>query len=301
MAKNYYTALGLEKSASADQIKKAYRKLALKYHPDKNPDDKAAEERFKEITEAYAVLSDPEKKQHYDQFGDTAFHQNFSQEDIFRNVDLGSIFREFGFAGRGGDDIFSQIFGGAGAHQGFGGGQGFHRPVKGQDYLMRLTIPFRQAVLGGERRVDLDRNGQVDSLQVRIPAGVESGQKLRIPGKGGASPASGPAGDLMLELTVTGDSRFRREGRDLFTTVWVPFSGACLGTSVEVETLEQTRRIKVKPGTRSGSKIRLKGFGVPGRPGKEAGDLYAIIEVDVPRNPNDEQKELLEKLQEQGL
>ena len=299
MAKNYYTVLGLEKSASAEQIKKAYRKLALKYHPDKNPGDKAAEERFKEITEAYAVLSDPEKKKQYDQFGDAAFHRNFSQEDIFRNVDLGSIFREFGFGGRG-DDIFSQLFGGAGAHQGFGS-QGFHRPAKGQDYLMRLTIPFRQAVLGGERRVDLDRDGKVDSLQVRIPAGVESGQKLRIPGKGGASPSGGPAGDLLLELTVTRDPRFQRDGRDLFTTVRVPFTGACLGTSVEIETLEQTKRIKVKPGTRSGSKIRLKGFGVPGRPGKEAGDLYAVIEVEVPQKLNDRQKELLEKLQDEGL
>ena len=301
MAKNYYTLLGLEKSASADQIKKAYRKLALQYHPDKNPGDKAAEERFKEITEAYAVLSDPEKKKQYDQFGETAFHQNFSQEDIFRNVDLGSIFREFGFGGRGGDDIFSQIFSGAGTHTGYGGSQSFHRPVKGQDYLMRLTIPFRQAVLGGERRVDLDRDGHVDSLQVRIPAGVESGQKLRIPGKGGASPSGGPAGDLMLELTVTRDQRFRREGRDLFTTVKVSFTGACLGTSAEVETLEQTRRIKVKPGTRSGSKIRLKGFGVPGRPGKEAGDLYAVIEVEVPNSLTDQQKKLLEQLRDEGL
>ena len=301
MAKDYYAVLGLEKSAEADQIKKAYRKLALKYHPDKNPDDKAAEERFKEITEAYAVLSDPDKKKQYDQFGDAAFHQNFSQEDIFRSADLGSIFREFGFGGRGSDDIFSHIFGGAGLNQGFGGRQNYHRPAKGQDYLMRLTIPFRQAVLGGERRVDLDRNGKVDQLQVRIPAGVESGQKLRIPGKGGASPSGGPAGDLMLELTVTGDSRFQREGRDLFTTVKVPFSGACLGTSVEVETLEQAKRIKVKPGTRSGSKIRLKGFGVPGRPGKEAGDLYVVIEVAVPHHLNDEQKELLKKLQAQDL
>jgi len=301
MAKDYYAVLGLEKSAKADQIKKAYRKLALKYHPDKNPDDKAAEERFKEITEAYAVLSDPDKKKQYDQFGDAAFHQNFSQEDIFRNADLGSIFREFGFGGFAGDDIFSHIFGDTGGRQGFSGGHNFNRPVKGQDYLMRLTIPFRQAILGGERRVDLDRNGQLDQLQVRIPAGVESGQKLRIPGKGGVSPSGGPSGDLMLEITVTRDSRFQREGRDLFTTVKVPYTGACLGTSVEVETLEQSKRIKVKAGTRSGSKIRLKGFGVPGRPGKEAGDLYAVIEVDVPHHLNDEQKELLEKLKKQGL
>lgn len=300
MAKDYYAVLGIDKTAGADQIKKAYRKLAIKYHPDKNPGDKQAEERFKEVTEAYAVLSDPEKKQQYDQFGDTGFHQRFSQEDIFRNVDLGNIFREFGFSSRGGDDIFSQLFGGA------GGAQGFHthqrpRPMKGQDYLMRLTIPFRQAVLGGERRVDLDRDGTVEHIQVRIPAGVESGQKLRIAGKGAASPSGGPAGDLMLEIHVTGDSRFRREGKDLFTTVKIPFSGACLGTSVAVETLEETKRIKVKPGTQNGSRIRLKGFGVPGRPGSQPGDLYAVIEIAVPEALNDQQLSLLEKLRELEL
>ncbi len=299
MAKDYYAVLGLEKSAGADQIKKAYRKLALKYHPDKNPNDKQAEERFKEITEAYAVLSDPEKKRQYDQFGDAAFHQNFSQEDIFRNVDLGSIFREFGFGG--GDDIFGNLFGGMGG--GRAGYSSHHRPraMKGQDYLMRLTIPFRQAILGGERRVDLDRNGQVEHLQVRIPPGVESGQKLRITGKGGASQNGGPAGDLMLEITVTKDTRFQREGNDLFTTVKIPFTGACLGTSIDVETLEETKRIKVKPGTQSGSKIRLKGFGVPGRPGRQPGDLYAVVEVDVPKDLQGKQKELLEKLQKEGL
>jgi len=300
MAKDYYAALGLEKTATADQIKKAYRKLAMKYHPDKNPDDKKAEERFKELTEAYAVLSDPEKKKQYDQFGDTGFHQRFSQEDIFRNVDLGDIFREFGFGGRGNDDIFSHIFGGAGGHQGHRVHQR-PRPVKGQDYLLRITIPFRQAVLGGERRVDLDRDGQVEQLQVRIPAGVEPGQKLRITGKGGASPSGGPAGDLLLEINITSDLRFRREGHDLYTTVRLPFTGACLGTSVAVATLEETKRIKVKPGTQSGSKIRLKGFGVPGRAGKPAGDLYAVVEIEVPETLSEEQTELLEKLRELEL
>jgi curved DNA-binding protein len=299
MAKDYYAVLGLEKSAGAEQIKKAYRKLALKYHPDKNQGDTKAEERFKEITEAYAVLSDPQKKQQYDQFGDAAFHQNFSQEDIFRNADLGSIFREFGFGG--GDDIFGQLFGGMGGGHAGCGGHHRPRPMKGQDYLMRLTIPFRQAVLGGERRVDLDRGGQTEQLQVRIPPGVEPGQKLRISGKGGAGQNGGPAGDLLLEITVTADVRFRREGMDLFTNVSIPFTGACLGTSVDVETLEESKRIKVKAGTQSGSKIRLKGFGVPGRPGKQAGDLYAVIDVEVPKKMSEEQKELLEKLQEEGL
>ena len=243
------------------------------------------------------MLSDPEKKQQYDQFGDTAFHQRFSQEDIFRNADLGDIFREFGFGGGGGgDDIFSHIFGGSAA-----GGRRQPRPVKGQDYLMRLTIPFRQAILGGERRVDLDRNGQKEQLQVRIPAGVEPGQKLRISGKGGASPSGGPTGDLILELSITRDPRFQREDKDLYTTVSIPFTGACLGTSVAVETLEDTKRIKVKPGTQNGSKIRLKGFGVPGRSGKQTGDLYAVIEVEVPVELSDEQKGLLEQLRDLEL
>ena len=161
---------------------------------------------------------------------------------------------------------------------------------------MRITIPFRQAVLGGERRVDLDRNGQNEQLQVRIPAGIEPGQKLRISGKGGASPNGGPNGDLMLEINITKHPHFQREDIDLYTTVKIPFTGACLGTSIDVKTLEETKRIKVKPGTQNGSKVRLKGFGVPGRSGKQAGDLYAIIEVEVPKELSYEQKELLENL-----
>jgi curved DNA-binding protein len=297
MGKDYYAVLGIDKNAGEEQIKKAYRKLAIKYHPDKNPGDQQAEERFKEVSEAYAVLSDPEKKRQYDQFGDTGFHQRFSQEDIFRNVDFGDIFREFGF-GDSGDDIFSQLFGG-GRRSGFQSRR--TRPVKGQDYLMRVTIPFRQAILGGERRIDLDRGGTTEQIQVRIPVGVEPGQKLRIAGKGGASPAGGPAGDLLLEIHVTPDARFKREGHDLFHTVKIPFTGACLGTAVEVPTLDEIKRVKVKPGTQNGSKIRLRGFGVPGRAGQKAGDLYAVVEVVIPDNLTDEQKKLIEQLKATGI
>jgi curved DNA-binding protein len=300
MGKDYYAVLGVDKTSSDDQIKKAYRKLAIKYHPDKNPDDKQAEERFKEVTEAYAVLSDAEKKQQYDQFGDTGFHQRFSQEDIFRNVDLGDIFREFGFGGRGNDDIFSQMFGGQGGHAGCGG---HHRarPMKGQDYLMRTTIPFRQAILGGERRIDLDRNGQAEQIQVRIPPGVEHGQKLRIAGKGGASSSGGPTGDLLLEIQVAADPQFRREGQDLYTTLKLSLTGVCLGESVDVPTLDGSKRVKIKPGSQNGSKIRLKGFGVAARGKRPAGDLYAVVAVEVPTDLTDEQKALLEQLRESGV
>lgn len=295
MAKDYYAVLGIDKGAGPDQIKKAYRKLAVKYHPDKNPGDHQAEERFKEITEAYAVLSDPEKRRQYDQFGEAGFHQRFSQEDIFRNVDLNDLFREFGI---GGDDLFGQMFGGRrGAFRGgFPGGR--VRPARGQDLLLRLAIPLRQAVLGGERQVDLTRHGHVEPIKVRIPAGVQDGQKLRVTGRGAPAPAGGEPGDLLLEIEVLADPLFTRNDRDLTVTVAVPFSGACLGTSVEVPTLDGHKRVKVRPGTQSGSRIRLKGYGVPGTP---AGDLYALIEVAVPEELTGEQARLLEKLRDAGL
>lgn len=299
MAKDYYAVLGVPKDATAEAIKKAYRKLALKYHPDKNPGDKKAEETFKEITEAYAVLSDPEKRRQYDQFGQAGFHQRFSQEDIFRNFDVGDIFREFGF---GTDDIFSHLFGGPGG-RGRAAFYGAGRPqaIKGQDYVMRLAIPFRQAVLGGERRVDFRRDGRAEHLQVRIPAGIEAGQKLRVAGKGGDSPAGGPPGDLFLEIEVEPDPLFTREGDDLYVKVIVPFSGACLGTSVDVPTLEGSKRIKVPAGMPSGGKIRLKGFGIPARGRGSKGDLFAVVEVTVPNRLSAKQKELLEKLRDEGL
>lgn len=298
MAKDYYAILGVPKDATAEVIKKAYRKLALKFHPDKNPGDKKAEEKFKEITEAYAVLSDPEKRRQYDQFGEAGFHQRFSQEDIYRNFDVGDIFREFGF---GTDDIFSHIFGGPGSRgRATFYGSGRPQAIKGQDYVMRLSIPFRQAVLGGERRIDSRHAGRVEHLQVRIPAGIETGQKLRVAGKGGESPAGGPAGDLFLEIEVEPDPLFSREGDDLYVKVQVPFSGACLGTSVDVPTLEGNKRIKVPAGMSSGGKIRLKGFGVPHGRGTR-GDLYAVIEVAVPDRLSARQKELLEQLRAEGL
>lgn len=295
MGKDYYAVLGVSKDAAAEAIKKAYRKLALKFHPDKNPDNKQAEEKFKEITEAYAVLSDADKRRQYDQFGDTGFHQRYSQEDIFRGADINSIFREFGF---GNDDLFSQLFGGGRgrAHPGFR-----PRQTKGQDYLMHLSVPFRTAILGGETRVDYRRDSQVEQLTVRIPAGVENGQKLRVTGKGGHGAGGGPPGDLLLEIAIEADPLFRREGDDLLVTVEIPFSGACLGTSVEVPTLEGPKRIKIPAGMPGGRKIRLRGFGVPMRGSKARGDLYAVIAVAIPEQLTPEQKKLLEQLQESGL
>lgn len=297
MGKDYYAVLGVEKSATPEQIKKAYRKLALKYHPDKNPDNKQAEERFKEISEAYAVLSDAEKKRQYDQFGDAGFRQRYSQEDIFRNADFGDIFREFGLGG----DLFGSLFGGAAGHHGtfFRGGR--RAQAKGQDYVMQISIPLRQAVQGGERRIDYRSDRGVEQLQVRIPPGVEAGQRLRVPGKGGQGAGAATAGDLYLEIQIDPDPVFTREENDLLVRVRVPYSGACLGTSIDVPTLDGTKRVKVRPGTQCGGKIRLKGYGIKKRGREEAGDLLAVIEVEVPKKLTPEQEKLLKKLADQGL
>jgi curved DNA-binding protein len=295
MGKDYYADLGVAKDAAADQIKKAYRKLAMKFHPDKNPGDTKAEDRFKEVSEAYAVLSDPEKKRQYDQFGDAAFHQRFSQEDIFRNADFGDIFREFGIGGGShAEDLFGNLFGGR------RGGRVHRGPIKGQDYVMQLSIPFRMAIQGGERRVDYRGEQGVEQIQLRIPAGIEEGKRLRVSGKGGVSPSGGPRGDLFLEIHIDPDPLFRREGDDLFVVVPVSITGACLGASIEVPTLDGSKRVKIRPGTQGESKIRLKGFGVPCRAG-QAGDLYAVVNITIPKELDDNQRQLLEKLQETGL
>lgn len=299
MAKDYYQVLGVKKDASADDIKREYRKLAMLHHPDRNPGDKTAEAKFKEITEAYAVLSDPKKRQQYDQFGDADFHQRYSHEDIFRGFDVNDLFREFGFGGGGGtEDLFSHLFGGGRGRSPFGGQP---RPRRGTDYALKINVPFRVAVSGGERRVGFRTERGNEELNVRIPAGTESGQKLRIAGKGGVDQSGGPAGDLLLEITVDADPQFRRDGRDLSVAVHIPFSGACLGASVDVPTLDGSKRIKVRAGTADGSRIRLAGFGVPAHGRHKAGDLYAEVSIDVPKHLNAAQKSLLEKLKDEGL
>ncbi len=288
MSKDYYSVLGVNRTDDAATIKKAYRKLAQKYHPDKNPGDTKAEERFKQITEAYAVLSDTEKRQQYDQYGDAGFHQRFSQEDIFRNMNMGDIFGSFG-GGRGGEDIFSQLFGG-------GRGHSNRPPAKGQDYSMQISIPFRLAVQGGERRIDYRNDGKVEQIKVRIPAGIEKGGKLRVSGKGGPHPAGGSPGDLYLQVDIEPDPIFTRDGRDLLVKAEIPYSGICLGTSIEVPTLDTPKRVKVPAGMQPGQKIRLRGYGVAASGNRPAGDLFAVIEVVVPNNLTPKQKELLEQL-----
>lgn len=294
---DYYKALGVDKKASADDIKKAFRKLAVKYHPDRNPGDKSAEDKFKEINEAYAVLSDPKKKEEYDTYGSSGFHQQYSQEDIFRNFDFGGTFKDMGMGG--GEDIFSRLFGGAFSR----GGRGGYRtsPQRGADHEMEIDISFRDAAQGVEKSVAFRRNGSREELKVRIPAGVDNGSRVRIAGKGAEGVNGGESGDLFLIVRVLPDPVFSRDGGDLFVERAIPFSAACLGISLDVPTLEGEKRVKIPAGIQPGTKIRLKGFGVKLHGSNSKGDLYLKIQVHVPESLNAEQKKMVEGLAKKGL
>ncbi len=316
----YYKTLGVEKTAPAADIKKAYRKLALKYHPDKTKGDKQMEDKFKEISEAYAVLSDPEKKQQYDTYGSADFRQRYSQEDIFRGFDLNDILKQFGFGGNGRSsaNFRSSGMGGAGGQGGMGGGSPFGSffsqggggcgggchsvPERGQDMTYQITVTLEEILNGAERTISLRKNGTAQNVSVKIPKGIEEGKKLRLQGKGGASRNGGPPGDLYLKVDVASDEKFSRKGDDLIIQKLISFSEACLGVKLEVETLEGKKfMVKVAPGTVGESKLRIRGYGLPVGPMGERGDLYVKIGVKVPQKLNEEQKEVIGKLQASGL
>jgi len=315
MADDYYKTLGVEKNADAEAIKKAYRKLALKYHPDRNPGNREAEEKFKKISEAYAVLSDPEKRKQYESFGSDQFSQRYSQEEIFRNVDLNEILREFGFGGMGGNE---RGFRGAGRRGGFSfrtGGDPFSElfrqgqphyetPQKGEDLHYKLSITLEESVSGVEKKLALQQDHEVHEISVKIPAGISTGKKLRLSGKGYAGIQGGPSGDLYLNITVLPHPIFARDGNDIFIEKSISFTQAVLGGSIEVPTIDGTlKRIKVPAGTQGGTKIRMKGYGVPGLKGSDSskGDQFVKISIDVPRKINDNQLKLIHKLSEAGI
>jgi curved DNA-binding protein len=299
--RNYYEILGVDKTASEADLKKAYRKLAMQYHPDRNQGDKAAEEKFKEINEAYAVLSDPQKKRQYDTVGDTRFHQQYSSDDIFRNTDFASIFEEMGLGGRG--SFFSSFFGGGGfgGARGAGAGYGYAGPQKGQDVEYPLTIGFLEAYNGTERRVKFSlSDGTEREMTVRIPKGVKAGSRLRISGRGAPSRGGGPAGDLFIIVQVAEHPDFKRVEDNLEVVLTLKISEALLGTSKDVNTPEGLRKVKIPAGVKAGTKIRLKGLGFAD-PNGQRGDLFAVVELEIPRELSDEQKRLIEALAEVGL
>ncbi len=314
MADDYYKTLGVEKGADPEAIKKAYRKLALKYHPDRNPGNREAEEKFKKISEAYAVLSDNEKRKQYDNFGSDQFSRRYSQEDIFRNFDLNEILRDFGFGDttgregrfrgtsrrgytfRTGGDPFQDLFGQAQPR--------YDQPRKGEDLHYNLSITLEESVSGAEKKLALQQEGEVREISVRIPAGISPGKKLRLAGKGYPGIHGGPAGDLYLNISILPHPIFARDGSDIYIEKAVSFTQAVLGTTIEVPTIDGTiKRLKVPAGTQNGTKIRMKGYGVPGLKGSGSskGDQFVKIAIDVPRKINDRQLQLIKKLAEEGI
>ena len=298
---DYYKILGVEKDASVDQIKKAYRKMAMKYHPDHASGDKNAEEKFKKISEAYAVLSDSEKRRQYDQYGSAGFQQRYSQEDIFRGFDLGDILKEFGFGGgfakgRGGGMRFS--FGGDSP---FGAGPSHQAQTKGADLVYELAVTLKEAALGTRKPVAFHHKGRNEKINVAIPKGIVDGKRLRLTGKGEASPYGGQPGDLFIKVKILDDPVFKIEEDSLVIHRDIKLTEALLGTSVSVPTLDdRTLNLKVPPGTRHKTKLRLTGHGLP-RMNAAKGDLFVCIHVEMPKDLSTEQKQLVEKLARTGI
>ena len=303
-SRDYYDILGVSKNASDGELKRAYRKLAMKYHPDRNPNKKEAEERFKEINEAYAVLSDKEKRKQYDTFGAEGFRQRFTQEDIFRGFDFDDILsnlfggrgkREFRFGGKGGSD-FGDFFSGQYGHRDMG-----RMPQKGEDVLYELTISLEEAAFGGEKRISYRKNGRVEEVSVKIPRGIPSGKRLRLTGKGIEGKNGGPPGDLYLQVSIAEHPIFSRERDDLIVEREINFSEAVLGTTIEVPTLEGMKKVKIPPGTQSHTKMRLKGLGIPHFQKEGKGDEYVKVIVRIPNRVTEKSRGLIQELAKEGL
>lgn len=347
--------LGIKKGASQSEIKKAYRKMAKKYHPDTNAGDEAAAEKFKEVSEAYSILNDPEKKKLYDQFGHAAFDgtgqpgggygaggsgfggfggaggsgfSGFSQgpdgsyqeyhfdgnmddilKDIFGHGFSGGASGSSGFGGFSGSSGASGFSGSSGkGFSGFGGGSGFGGasgfgggagygsfPQDGDNVNADINVSFDEAAFGSDRYFDLkDPSGKKQSIKVHIPAGIDDGQSIRLRGKGMPGANGGKTGDLMLKVHVASRPGFERKGMDVYAPVRIPFSTAILGGKVEVQTLRGRVKCTIKPGTQSGTKLRLRDKGIVSmKDPSKFGCHYAVVEIDVPRNLSDEAKQKL--------
>ena len=356
--RDFYEVLGVNKGASDDEIKKAYKKMARKYHPDLNPDNKEAEEKFKEVNEAYEILSDADKKARYDQFGHAGVDPNFGAGGFGGGFDGGFDFGDLG-------DIFGSFFGG-----GFGGGgrrSNPNAPQRGESIRLSLTISFEEAAFGCEKEVTVERmeqcgtcggngcaagtqpevcsecrgTGQVQvrrqtpmgvfattttcpkcggkgkiihqpcndcrgagvvrkrkTIQASIPAGIDNSQTISIRGQGHAGKNGGPAGDLLITITVRPHELFRREGTSVLCEAPITFAQAVLGAELEIPTIDGKVKYDLPEGTQSGTTFRLKGKGIPSINGRGRGDQYVTVYIETPRNLNKEQKEALKKFAE---
>jgi molecular chaperone DnaJ len=319
MAKDFYDILGVKRGATEAEIKKAYRKLARKHHPDVNPGDAQAETRFKEIQAAYDVLSDKDKRGQYDMFGHDAFTRGagggsgpqaggFDFNDIFRGqqqsrqggqrVTYGDYTVE---EGGGLNDLFGQFFnqgfGGQHSWEGspFGGASRAQVRQRGMDKQHQISISFAEAYTGKELTL---RSREGEQFKVRIPAGIDSGGRVRVTGKGEPGVNGGPAGDLVVHVTVQDHPYFERQGDNIYLSVPVTFSEAALGTTVEIPTMEGRVQLKVPPGTPGGKELRLRGKGFPhaGGPASRRGDQLVRVEIVVPTELDVRSRELLREL-----
>ena len=329
--RDYYSTLGVAKTATDKEIKQAFRKLARKYHPDVNPGDKGAEAKFKEVNEANEVLSDPDKRKKYDELGaNWRAYENappganpYAGGNPFAGGPFaggwstrggggsGSGFRTMSqeemadmFGGSGDDspfsDFFKTFFGGMDQDEGVNGqrARSRTRSRKGQDVEHPFELDLEDAIRGSVHKLQLRHDGHSRTVEVRIPAGVTDGSRVRVPGEGGRGAGSGPSGDLYLRVHLKPHPVFDVKGRDVYTRARVPVPTAVLGGEVDVVTPDsKTLRLKLPPGTQSGQRFRLRGHGLPnvGKP-DERGDLYANVEVDIPKTLSDEEKKHYEAL-----
>jgi molecular chaperone DnaJ len=288
--RDYYQVLGVQKSASDDEIKKAFRKLAVKYHPDKNPNNKEAEEKFKEASEAYEILSDKQKRARYDQFGHAGvggagtggggnYGNPFGQGGNF-NFNGQSFNFDFGDGGL--DDIIGNIFG-------FGGRT--RRPTRGADYQTSVTITFEEAIFGTEKTV----HKEGETIKLKIPAGIDDGMQIRLAGKGGDAPQGGTKGDLYVRVNVRPHKKLTREGYIILSDQHINMVDAALGIEIDVETVDGIITMKIPAGTQSGTNFKLSGHGAPimsGDTDRRGPHIITII-VDTPTNLSKKQKEIL--------
>ncbi len=306
---DYYKVLGVPRNASAEEIRKAYKKLARKYHPDARPNDKDAEEKFKQIQEAYAVLGDPEKREMYDRYG-AAFEgtggprtqtwtwttgggaggatqtgPNFTE--VFGEFDLDDLLGSFGFGGRGASWRASA--------------QSARRPRRGHDIHAEIQVPFVVAAEGGSQDIVLDRGGKRERLSVKIPAGIKDNAVIRLAGQGEPGMNGGPPGDLLLKVHVAPHPYFRREGNDILIDVPITVDEAVLGGKVEVPTLsEGTVLVTIPPGTSCGAKLRLRGKGVRDPKTGVRGDQYVVVKIVVPKQLSEKAKSLMKEFAQEA-
>ena len=291
--RDYYEVLGVQKGASDDEIKKAFRKLAVKYHPDKNPGDKEAEAKFKEANEAYSVLSDKTKRARYDQFGHAGVGGAGRGNPLGGGNPFGGAYSyggqsfNFDFGGGGLDDILGAMFG--------FGGAGFRGARRGRDLQTSITIDFKEAIFGTNKTIRVDGK----DIKLKIPAGIYDGQRIRLNGKGGEAPTEGgQRGDLYVEIRVRAHKTLTREGDLILSEVTISMVDAVLGTEVDVETVDGKITMKVPAGTQPGTNFKLSGHGAPRLGSDERGPQIVTVNVEIPKNLNRKQRELMEQFRD---